>query len=103
MCEAEPCSQTHLDVLVGLELADVLLQEEQIQRQVVPLPCRGGHDAHRGQRLVGLQEVGVSMADQGAETGVDHHGNQSDEQHQVDEAGRQRGLKDDGLLVSGFT
>lgn len=78
---------THLDVFVGLQLADVLFQEEQIQRQIVPLATRGGQDAHCGQRLVGFQEAGISMAEEGTETGIDHHGNQWNEQDQVDEAG----------------
>lgn len=74
---------SHLHVLVGLEFADVLLQEEQVQGQVVPLAAGSRHDAHRGQRLVDFQEVGVSLAEEGAEAAVDHHGNQSREDHQV--------------------
>lgn len=78
---------THLDVFVGLQFADVLLQEEQVQREIIPVAVRGRQDAHGGQRLVGFQKVGVSMTEEGTETGVDHHRNQCDEQDQVDHAG----------------
>lgn len=65
-----------LDVLVGFELADVLLQEEQIEREVVPLAAGRGQDTHRGQQLVSFQEVGVPVTQEGAETGIDHHRDQ---------------------------
>lgn len=79
---------THLDVFVGLQFAEVLLQEEQIQWEIVPLVTGGGQDAHGGQWLVGFQEAGISMAEEGTETGVDHRGNQRNEQNQVDKAGK---------------
>lgn len=50
------------------------------------MSVRLGQDAHGGQQLVDLQEVGVAMAEEGAETGVDDHGDEGDEDHQVDQA-----------------
>lgn len=78
---------THLDVFVGLEFTDVLLQEQQIQREIIPLAIRGGQNAHSGQQLVDFQEVGIPMAEEGAQTGVDHHRNECNKHDQVDEAG----------------
>lgn len=77
----------YLDVFVGLQFADVLLQEEQIHREIVPLASGCGQDAKGGQQFAGLQEAGVSMAVKGTETSVDYHGNQCNEQGQVDKAG----------------
>lgn len=51
------------------------------------MPVRLGQDAHGGQQLVDLQEVGVAVAEERAEAGVDHHGDEGDEDHQVDQAG----------------
>lgn len=81
-----PRVPTYLDVFIGLQFTDVLLQEEQIQREIVPLATGGGQDTDGGQGLVGFQEAGISIAEEGTETGVYHHGDQRDEQHQVDEA-----------------
>lgn len=51
------------------------------------MSVRLGQDAHGGQQLVDLQEVGVAVAEERAEAGVDHHGDEGDEDHQVDQAG----------------
>ena len=61
------------------------------------MTCGGGQDAHRGERLVGFQEPGVSVAEEGADAGIDHHGNQCDEQDQVDEA--RNGVKQTDSLI----
>lgn len=84
---------------MGLELADVLLQEEQVEREVVPVAVRLGQDAHGGQQLVDLQEVGVAVAEERAETGVDNHGDEGDEDHQVDQAVRQSHMFDVSLCM----
>lgn len=78
----------HLNVFEGLQFADVLAEEQQIQREVVPLAVRGGQNAHSGEQLVGFQEVGVAVAQQRTHAGVDDRRNEADEQDQVDQAGR---------------
>lgn len=42
-------ARPHLNVLEGLKFADVLAEEQQIQREVVPLAVRGGQNAHSGE------------------------------------------------------
>lgn len=79
-------TETHLDVFVGLELADVLLQKQQVERQVVPVAFRLGQHPHSGQQLVDLQEMGGAAAQQGAQAGVDHHGDQGHKDYQVHQA-----------------
>lgn len=49
-----------------------------------------GQDAHSGKGLVGFQEVGVSLAEEGAETSVDHDRDKCDEGNQVDQAGKSK-------------
>lgn len=78
----------HLNVFEGFQFADVFAEEQQIQGEIVPLAVGGGQNAHGGEQLVGFQEVGVTVAQERTQAGVDDCRDQCDEQNQVDEAGR---------------
>ena len=72
---------THLQALIGLELAEVLLQEQQVDAQVVVPGRDQAQRPEAGQELVGFEEPGALP--RRAQGGVDHQGGEEDVHRQV--------------------